>query len=73
MGSVYKNAMKQLSEAAALIQLDKHIVNILEQPKNSVEFIIPVKMDNGEVNLYKGYRVQHNDACLLYTSDAADE
>lgn len=62
MGSVYKNAMKQLSEAAALIQLDKHIVNILEQPKNSVEFIIPVKMDNGEVNLYKGYRVQHNDA-----------
>ncbi|MFA5197070.1 MAG: Glu/Leu/Phe/Val dehydrogenase [Patescibacteria group bacterium] len=62
MGNVYKNAMKQLHEAAKLIQLDQHIVDILESPKNSVEFNIPVRMDNNGVKLFRGYRVQHNDA-----------
>ncbi|MDD5693489.1 MAG: Glu/Leu/Phe/Val dehydrogenase dimerization domain-containing protein, partial [Patescibacteria group bacterium] len=54
--------MKQLHEAAKLIQLDQHIVDILESPKNSVEFNIPVRMDNNGVKLFRGYRVQHNDA-----------
>ncbi len=62
MSNVYKNAMKQLHEAAKLIQLNQHIVEILESPKNTVEFNIPIKMDDGNVALYRGYRVQHNDA-----------
>lgn len=62
MGKVYENAMKQLHEAAELIQLDQHIVDILQSPKNTVEFNIPVKMDDDGVKLFRGYRVQHNDA-----------
>ncbi len=62
MSRVYRNALNQLKEAADLIQLDKHIVEILQNPKNTVEFNIPVNMDNGETKLFRGYRVQHNDA-----------
>jgi len=62
MSNVYKNAMKQLHEAAKLIQLNQEIVDILESPKNTIEFNIPIKMDDESVRLFRGYRVQHNDA-----------
>jgi len=62
VSQVYRNAMKQLREAAELIQLDKHSIEILENPKNTVEFNIPVNMDNGDIKLFRGYRAQHNDA-----------
>ena len=34
---------------------------ILSQPKNEIIVNFPVRMDNGEVRLFKGYRVQHNN------------
>jgi glutamate dehydrogenase/leucine dehydrogenase len=58
----YEGVIKNLHKVGDLIQLDAHIVELLARPQNIVEFSIPVKMDSGEVNIYQGYRVQHNDA-----------
>jgi glutamate dehydrogenase/leucine dehydrogenase len=62
LASVYENAMRQLKEAAEVAQVDCGIVEILRNPKNIVQFTIPLKRETGETALYQGYRVQHNDA-----------
>ena len=47
---------------AKIMNLDKGVVKYLEKPKRSIEVAIPVRMDNGEVKVFTGYRVQHCDA-----------
>ncbi|MDA4111821.1 MAG: glutamate dehydrogenase, partial [Thaumarchaeota archaeon] len=54
--------MKQLSETAKLINLDPDIVEVLSQPKRILSVSLPVKMDNGRVKNFQGYRVQYMDA-----------
>ena len=58
----YKNALKQLENAAKALKLDKELVRILESPKQIVTVSFPVKMDDGRIRVFTGYRVQHNDA-----------
>jgi len=58
----YEGAINNLRKVSDIIQLDKHIVEILERPQNIIEFSMPVKMDSGDVKIFQGYRVQHNDA-----------
>jgi len=50
-----------LDEAAATANLELFVRTILSQPKNEIIVNFPVRMDNGEVKLFKGYRVQHNN------------
>jgi len=50
-----------LDKAAALIQLPDYIRTILSQPKNEIIVHFPVRMDNGEIRLFKGYRIQHSN------------
>jgi len=45
-----------------MIQLEPAVREFLRQPMREYHFTIPVRMDNGEVRVFKGYRVQHNDA-----------
>ncbi|RMF29676.1 MAG: glutamate dehydrogenase, partial [Candidatus Nitrosothermus koennekii] len=58
----YENALKQLDEAAKLINLDEGLHQFLRKPKRVLEVSIPVRMDDGSVRVFTGYRVQHNDA-----------
>jgi len=58
----FTNATKQLEIAAKLIELDKNVLEILRNPKRVLEVSIPVKMDSGEIRVFKGYRSQYNDA-----------
>jgi len=58
----YENALKQLDTAANLIGLDKGLHEFLRKPKRILEVSLPVRMDNGSVKVFTGYRVQHNDA-----------
>lgn len=58
----FANATKQLDNAAKLLKLDKNVLEILKNPKRIIEASIPVKMDSGEIKVFKGYRVQYNDA-----------
>ena len=56
-----KNAQEQLKEAAKILNLDKNIHEILKQPQLILEVNIPVKMDNGKIKIFKGFRSQHNN------------
>jgi Glutamate dehydrogenase/leucine dehydrogenase len=60
------NVMRQFNNAADIIELNKNIRKILEVTNS--EFIVhfPVRMDNGEVEIFTGYRVQHNNALGPY-------
>jgi glutamate dehydrogenase/leucine dehydrogenase len=58
----FEVALKQLDEAAKLIRLDKGLHQVLAHPKRVLTVSLPVKMDNGEVRVFTGYRSQHNDA-----------
>ncbi len=57
----YKIAQDQLEGAAKICGLPVAIASILSQPKNELIVNFPVRMDNGEYKLFKGYRVQHNN------------
>lgn len=50
-----------LEVASELIDLPKYLRTILPQPKNEIIVHFPVKLDNGEVEMFKGYRIQHNN------------
>jgi glutamate dehydrogenase (NAD(P)+) len=58
----FEVALKQLDEAAKLIKLDKGLHQVLAHPKRVLTVSLPVKMDNGEIHVFTGYRSQHNDA-----------
>lgn len=58
--------MSQLDKAAKIMNLDKGIHAILKQPDRVLTVSIPVKMDNGEVRVFTGYRSQFNNAMGPY-------
>lgn len=58
----FKMAQAQLDAAAELMNLDKDIHAILREPMREFHVSIPVRMDNGEIKVFKGFRVQYNDA-----------
>ena len=58
----FDNVLKQIDLANEYLKLDNGIIEILKKPKRILEVAIPVKLDNGETNVFTGYRVQHNDA-----------
>jgi glutamate dehydrogenase (NAD(P)+) len=57
----FKVIQDYLERASKSINLEPFVKTILSQPKNELIINFPVKMDNGEVRLFKGYRVQHNN------------
>ncbi|MBR9853343.1 MAG: Glu/Leu/Phe/Val dehydrogenase [Algicola sp.] len=60
------NVMRQFNNAADIIDLNKNIRKILEVTNNEFVVHFPVRMDNGEVEIFTGYRVQHNNALGPY-------
>jgi glutamate dehydrogenase (NAD(P)+) len=57
----YKVVQEYLDRASAAVALPTYVRTILMQPKNELIVNFPVRMDNGDVRLFKGYRVQHNN------------
>jgi glutamate dehydrogenase/leucine dehydrogenase len=58
----FKIAQEQLDMAAKLLKLDPAVHSLLREPKRILEVTFPVRMDNGQVRAFKGFRVQYNDA-----------
>lgn len=58
----YEIAQQQFDTVAEKIGLDSSTRELLRQPLREYHFLIPVKMDDGSVKVFNGYRVQHNDA-----------
>ncbi|WP_335975031.1 Glu/Leu/Phe/Val dehydrogenase [Gaetbulibacter jejuensis] len=60
------NVMEQFESAANQIKLHPNIKKILSITNNEIIVNFPVKMDNGDVEVFTGYRVQHNNALGPY-------
>jgi len=60
--SLYEEALKPLKKAAAVLNLEPDIVEALSSPERILIVSIPVKMDDGKIRVFIGYRVQHNTA-----------
>jgi len=61
-----ENVMRQFNNAADIIDLNSNIRKILSITNNELLIHFPVKMDNGDVEVFTGYRVQHNNALGPY-------
>jgi glutamate dehydrogenase (NAD(P)+) len=55
-------AKQQFNRAADYLDLDASMRHVLQHPKRQLIVSIPVKMDGGDVQVFEGYRVQHNIA-----------
>lgn len=58
---MYENVMRQFNKAADIMGLDPGIRNILSHTQNEIVVHFPVKLDNGQIEMFTGYRVQHNN------------
>lgn len=61
-----ENVMHQFDSAAEKMGLNPNIKKILSECNNELIIHFPVRMDNGDVEVFKGYRVQHNNALGPY-------
>ena len=58
----FEMARAQFDKIADLIGLESGTRELLRSPLREFHFLIPVRMDDGAVQVFRGYRVQHNDA-----------
>ncbi len=65
-GNLFEIATRQVEKAMKLIDLDPNVAEILRQPKNEIITNFPVRMDDGKIKMFKGYRVQHNNVLGPY-------
>ena len=64
--STYVNVTRQFDKAADLMGLDPEIRKILSKTTNEIVVNFPVKMDDGRIEMFTGYRVQHNNVLGPY-------
>ncbi len=57
---LYKDALEQLESAAKAMDLDKNIYERLKYPKRALQVSVPIRLDDGTVKTFQGFRVQHN-------------
>ncbi|UVE51722.1 Glu/Leu/Phe/Val dehydrogenase [Haloferax larsenii] len=58
--SALETARRQLQHAAASLDIDPNIVERLKHPKRVQEVAVPIKRDDGSVDVFSGYRAQHD-------------
>ena len=56
----FRLAVAQFDRAAELMGLDHNLRQRLKMPDRSLVVSVPVRMDDGRVEIFEGYRVQHN-------------
>jgi glutamate dehydrogenase (NAD(P)+) len=64
--NLYLQTVEVMLKAADVIELPHRVKVILAQPQSEIMVHFPVRMDNGHHKLFKGYRVQHNNALGPY-------
>jgi len=63
---MYESVMHQFNNAAEVMGLNPEIKKILAATNNEIVVHFPVKMDDGKIEVFTGYRVQHNNALGPY-------
>ncbi len=56
----YVTAQRQFDQAAAILDLDPGLRAVLREVRREFTVNFPVRMDNGTIKVFTGYRVQHN-------------
>ncbi|WP_101773677.1 Glu/Leu/Phe/Val family dehydrogenase [Peptostreptococcus faecalis] len=62
MSNVFEMAQAQVKTACDKLGMEPQVYELLKEPMRVIEVNIPVKMDDGSIKVFKGYRSQHNDA-----------
>ena len=57
----FEMAQKQFDDVAEKLGLSSSIRALLREPMREFTFTLPIRMDDGSMKVFKGYRVQHND------------
>lgn len=57
---LYKDALAQMEVAASAMNADPNVIERLRYPKRAITVSIPIRLDDGTVKTFEGYRVQHN-------------
>lgn len=60
--NAFQMAQAQFDGVAKQLNLDPQVAEVLRWPSREFKFTIPVRMDDGSLRVFTGYRVQHNDA-----------
>jgi glutamate dehydrogenase (NAD(P)+) len=60
--NAFTMAQSQFDHVADLLSLDPQVAEMLRWPMREFKFMVPVRMDDGSIRVFFGYRVQHNDA-----------
>jgi len=60
--NAFEMAQKQFDNVAEMLKLDAGVREVLRWPMREYSFRIPIRMDDGSVRVFQGFRVQHNDA-----------
>ncbi|HPH97782.1 MAG TPA: Glu/Leu/Phe/Val dehydrogenase [Anaerolineaceae bacterium] len=60
--NAFEMAQRQFDHVAELLKLDQPVREMLRWPMREFSFRIPVRMDDGTIRVFNGFRVQHNDA-----------
>ena len=60
--NAFEMAQRQFDHVASLLRLDPQISDILRWPLREFSFRIPIRMDDGTLQVFQGFRVQHNDS-----------
>ena len=56
----FKDSFAQLESAGGIMKMDPNVLERLKYPKRALQVSVPVRLDDGTVKVFEGYRVQHN-------------
>jgi glutamate dehydrogenase (NAD(P)+) len=56
----FQDAFSQLESAGSTMKMDPNVLERLKYPKRALQVSVPIRLDDGTVKVFEGYRVQHN-------------
>jgi len=59
--SFFENTLTNMQKAAKTMSLDPEVLEVLSHPQKVLEVSLPIRMDDGKLKVFEGFRVQHSD------------
>lgn len=59
--NAYENAIQVIDKAMEIGKMDPYYIEILKNPQRETKVYLPVVMDNGQLKVFEGYRIQHSN------------
>ncbi len=60
--NLFEVAQRQIDQCAQILKLDSNIHGMLLVPMRELHISLPIRMDDGSIKIFRGFRVQYNDA-----------